>query len=318
MQVWRGHAARAPRARLEEPLPGRPPLPPMPPPEEAPEPTPGFKELGQLQRTFHSLQLPGLADRSHFLARGMFGEVWVRPDGLVAKRPRGDSFMGFGACFQQVLGDFARSMQLPTHPLFVAPVGWAADPVGFATVWPFVDGVPVGRVASTAASRTVRHWQVSAINAISHAISNEFILWDLHFDDIVVVGGELRFLDWSMAPSNDTGSLQALPPAYRHGGAQRATLLSSKSAAMITLDVDFFVAAVIALFFDLLRLGKKDVAIRLTVPGGPMPESVAQEVGGIGSMIYKAALADDPGEYGVTWDYFQDWVLSERRMFPED
>ena len=45
------------------------------------------------------------------------------------------------------------------------------------------------------------------------------------------------------------------------GGAQRATLLSSKSAAMITLDVDFFVAAVIALFFDLLRLGKKDVAI---------------------------------------------------------
>ena len=87
---------------------------------------------------------------------------------------------------------------------------------------------------------------------------------------------------------------------------------------MITLDVDFFVAAVIALFFDLLRLGKKDVAIRLTVPGGPMPESVAQEVGGIGSMIYKAALADDPGEYGVTWDHFQDWVLSERRMFPED
>lgn len=56
------------------------------------------------------------------------------------------------------------------------------------------------------------------MKALSHSISNEFVLWDLHFDDIVVVGNELRFLNWSMAPSNDTGSWQALLPAYRHGG----------------------------------------------------------------------------------------------------
>lgn len=130
------------------------------------------------------------------------------------------AWLNFEARCQQAQADFARATQLPSHPLFVA-----VDPVGFAAVWPFVDGVPVGRIFSTAASTTLRLWQVSAVKALSHAISNDFVLGDLHFEDVVVVSNELRFLHWSMAPSNDTGSLQALPPAYRHGGAQRATLL---------------------------------------------------------------------------------------------
>ena len=159
-----------------------------------------MKELEQLEGAFHGLQLAGLA-------HGMFGEVWMRPDGFVEFR---------GMLSTSAGQTFARATQLPSHPLFVA-----VDPVGFAVAWPFVDGVPVGRIFSTAASTTLRLWQVSAVKALSHAISNDFVLGDLHFEDVVVVGNELRFL----APSNDTGSLQALPPAYRHGGAQRATLL---------------------------------------------------------------------------------------------
>lgn len=76
----------------------------------------------------------------------------------------------------QLVHEFHRHAvnKLPTHPLFVAPIGWAVDPVGFATVWPFVNGVPVGRVCPTAASSILRLWRISAIKALSHAILNEF------------------------------------------------------------------------------------------------------------------------------------------------
>ena len=98
----------------------------------------------------------------------------------------------------------------------------------------------------------------------------------------------------SMAPSDGAGNLQALPPAYWHAGAQCATLLSSKSAAIIELDVDFFAAAFVALFFDFLRLGKKDGATSLTFRGGPCQKSVANKIGGAGSVIYRVAMADGP------------------------
>jgi len=70
----------------------------MPPPPG--EPPPGLKDLGhlgQLECTFHSLQLAGLADQSSF-AQSMFGDMWLRPDGFVAKRPRRNTLMSFQAC----------------------------------------------------------------------------------------------------------------------------------------------------------------------------------------------------------------------------
>ena len=100
-----------------------------------------------------------------------------------------------------------------------------------------------------------------------------------------------------------------MPPAYRLGRGPRAALLSSKSAAEIALDVNFFVAAAIALLFDLLLLGETDAAISLTSPDGPMPEGLAHQRGGVGPMFYKVALADSPEANGLAWDDFLQWLL---------
>ena len=164
-------------------------------------------------------------DFGELLGQGCFGSVYKSTlKGQVVKTIRASSFHATERLYDELASELSNLLSMPPHVHFAQCFGWCLHGSTPALLLEEVDSaVTLCETFKMCFHDILAHDMFDIlqqiVDAVEFAESKEFPLWDVHSADIrVLVSGSIKFIDWGMRFSEDSGNLVLLPESIQLPG----------------------------------------------------------------------------------------------------